>query len=251
METSKVKVMILGVDHFGSVGQHLMKHDVEDVLSEEKQKEINELLDKLSKFKPTKIAVEGRKDKDEEYNLEYIKYCMKKVLEKNPTIEERNEIFQIGFKLGQKLGHERIYPVDSPLSIPMEEVLEYTEKNCFKKYEEFMKMVKKYEEEVNEIKKDKTIREYFRYLNSNDRFSKEHSNFYLFLNKIGAADNYCGAEMMTEWYRRNLRIFSNIQDIAQEGDRVLVIYGAGHCKILQQLVYDFNDMELVDPLNYL
>lgn len=76
METSKVKVMILGVDHFGSVGQHLMKHDVEDVLSEEKQKEINELLDKLSKFKPTKIAVEGRKDKDEEYNLEYIKYCL-------------------------------------------------------------------------------------------------------------------------------------------------------------------------------
>lgn len=73
----------------------------------------------------------------------------------------------------------------------------------------------------------------------------------MFLNKIGAADNYCGAEMMTEWYRRNLRIFSNIQDIAQEGERVLVIYGAGHCKILQQLVSDFNDMELVDPLTYL
>nr|WP_317984434.1 DUF5694 domain-containing protein [Clostridium sporogenes] len=55
----------------------------------------------------------------------------------------------------------------------------------------------------------------------------------------------------TEWYRRNLYIFANLQDIAEPDDRILVIYGAGHCKILQDFVSEYNKFELVDPLNYL
>lgn len=67
METSKVKVMILGVYHFNNNPGHLLNVETEDVLTEKKQEEINEVIDKLSRFNPTKILVEGRKDKDEEF----------------------------------------------------------------------------------------------------------------------------------------------------------------------------------------
>lgn len=39
------------------------------------------------------------------------------------------------------------------------------------------------------------------------------------------------------WYNRNLRIFCNIQQLAdQEGERIPVLFGAGHVQILEELV---------------
>jgi len=99
--------------------------------------------------------------------------------------------------------------------------------------------------------KNSTVIEILKYLNDPTRIAKEHSDLYLAMAQIGAGDKYYGVDMLTEWYRRNLYIFGNLQDIVEPGDRVLVIYGAGHCKILQDFVSEYNDFELVDTLEYL
>ena len=57
--------------------------------------------------------------------------------------------------------------------------------------------------------------------------------------------NYDGGDALaTYWYDRNLRIFRNIQRVATSPkDRVLVLFGAGHVAILDQLFKssaDFN-----------
>jgi len=57
--------------------------------------------------------------------------------------------------------------------------------------------------------------------------------------------------MVADWYKRNLRIFANLTRIAEPGDRIFIIYGQGHIKILSDLVVESPDFCLVDPLPYL
>jgi hypothetical protein len=38
-------------------------------------------------------------------------------------------------------------------------------------------------------------------------------------------DVYGGADMVADWYKRNLRIFANLTRISEPGDRVFIIYG--------------------------
>src|SRR5262252_9303741 len=55
---SKAQVMILGVYHFANPGLDYVKSDLDDHLSEKRQKQIAEVVESLAKFRPTKIAIE-------------------------------------------------------------------------------------------------------------------------------------------------------------------------------------------------
>ncbi|MDT8715163.1 hypothetical protein IAI10_00515 [Clostridium sp. 19966] len=79
----------------------------------------------------------------------------------------------------------------------------------------------------------------------------EHSELYLNFCKIGAGDNYCGAAFIAKWYERNIRIFGNIQNITENNDRIFVMFGAGHIKILSDFVNEYSQMELVDTNKYI
>lgn len=246
----KAKVLILGTYHFGNGGDHLINIEAGDIAADKKQEEINEVIQKLLQFKPNKIAVEARREKEKELNEAYSEYCIYGFNEFNQIISHRSEIVQLGFRLGKILNHTEIYPIDNPINLP-EKVYEYAEKNCPEFYEKFIKEVNEYGISENEFIKNNTVNEILKHLNDPQRNAKEHSNLYLHLAQIGAGDTYCGVDMLTEWYRRNLCILGNLQDIAEPGDRILVIYGAGHCKILQSFVTEYNEFELVNSLDYL
>jgi hypothetical protein len=246
----KAKVLILGTYHFGECGGHLISHEVEDVTTDKKQEEIKEVIKRLAQFKPNKIAVESKKEKEKELNEIYSEYCTNNSYVHNEAISHRNEIVQLGFRLGQMFNHAKIYPIDYSVDLP-DRVFEYAEKNCPKLYEEFMKEIEKFGIRENEFMKNNTVREILKHINDPKCVSKEHSDLYLHLAQVGAGDTYYGVDMLTEWYRRNLYILGNLQSVAEPGDRILVIYGAGHCKVLQNLVRDYNKFELIDALDYL
>src|SRR5699024_4164435 len=80
--------------------------EYEGLNSEKRQKEIEELVSKLERFKPTKIAVEMVPEDSESCNEEFKKY-------KLGTYKlKMNEIYQVAFRLGLKLEHEQIYATD-------------------------------------------------------------------------------------------------------------------------------------------
>jgi hypothetical protein len=246
----KAKVLILGTYHFGNGGEHLINFEAGDITTAKKQEEIKEVVQKLAQFKPNKIAVESKKEKANELNQVYSEYCTNNTYEHSGTISHRNEIVQLGFRLGKMLNHTKVYPIDYSVNLP-DDLYGYAEKNCPELYEDFMKEVAQYGISENEFMKNNTVREILKHLNDPKRNSKEHSDLYLHLAQVGAGDTYYGVDMLTEWYRRNLYILGNLQSIAEPGDRILVIYGAGHCKVLQNLVSDYKNFELVDALDYL
>jgi hypothetical protein len=53
---------------------------------------------------------------------------------------------------------------------------------------------------------------------------------------FGEEHNYAGANVLTEWYQRNIRIHTHLVNVVEPHDRVLVVFGAGHLGLLRQAV---------------
>ena len=55
------------------------------------------------------------------------------------------------------------------------------------------------------------------------------------LGRFGDVGDWAGGDLIADWFRRNIRIYSNIMKLVDSPDeRVLVIYGAGHLGWLEQ-----------------
>jgi hypothetical protein len=72
-------------------------------------------------------------------------------------------------------------------------------------------------------------------MNSSEAVRQGFAAYALFAH-FGEEYNYPGVRLLTEWYRRNMRIQTHLLNILETGDRVLVIFGAGHLGHLRQAV---------------
>jgi hypothetical protein len=232
--------------------------EVDDVLAPKRQQEIAALLDKLAAYQPTKIAVEGDfKTQASEKNYERFLAADYKL--------GRNEIEQVGMALAKRLGHKHIYPVDYPMwmdgRVPQEigtakpraeeahgESSAKADANAAakKKEEPPPDMPAIYRESL-ERQKTESVLDYLRFLNS-DRYTRaDHANYMGLLKPDPTSDALYGkTDSLTNWYKRNFRIFTNINRVAEANDRILLLIGAGHQTILRQLAADSPDICLVD-----
>ena len=88
-------------------------------------------------------------------------------------------------------------------------------------------------------------------MNQPDRIEKDHREYFDLL-RIGRNEEYVGANYVSWWYSRNLMILTNIIRITDSlNDRVLVIYGAGHTKLLTQFAEESGFYNVESPLKYL
>lgn len=100
----------------------------------------------------------------------------------------------------------------------------------------------------------KTISEFLAFMNSNLLVELSHSLYLDMTKELWAPDNYGGAKMLSLWYERNVMIFQNlirITDFDNPEERILVIFGQGHSKILRDLFQDaayYEDVEVIDYL---
>lgn len=253
------ELFILGTFHFKDAGLDGYKpqHHI-DIKSDKRQKELKEILDIIEKFKPTKIAVEAKK-----YNQRIIDSLYQAYLAGEYELKS-NEIFQVGFRMGKILGHDKIYAVDV---MPAEHLsyLSKEERKSKKEYfiakanasqleraegihEAYMSM---YAEE-DRSKKEMTLLDYFRHKNSKDRVNLGHGHYIMGDFQMIEGDDYFGPDNSNWWYNRNARIFGNLLNIHTPGeDRVFFLVGAGHLPFLRFLADaspDYNLVTLEDML---
>src|SRR5258705_8038217 len=115
---ARAEVLVLGVYHMNNPGHDIFNSQADDVLAPKRQAEIAQVVEALKKFQPTKIAVEaevGNKRTPQQY-ADYL--AGKHEL-------TRNEVEQIGFRLGKDLGHKTIYPVDVDGEFPYPRLVDY------------------------------------------------------------------------------------------------------------------------------
>jgi Family of unknown function (DUF5694) len=246
------KIFLLGSFHFEYPNLDANKVDKSkqiDILSVQKQKELKILLDYIALFKPTKICVEA----PEKWNAmnKYKIYKTGKEL-------GRDEVQQIAFRLMDRFKLDTVYCVDAStiaddLSESKDSIIirPYIDE-IFKDYTfKAISTYKKWFEYETEQSLKVPLFEYFKYYNSQKRFLRDYGYYLMGEFKNG---KYNGADALaTYWYDRNLRIFRNIQRIAtSSNDRILVLFGAGHISILDQLLKstpEFNYIKFDDLKN--
>ncbi len=246
---TKPTITILGSYHLGSQGRNVVKPKVADITAPERQKQLAELIEKLKKFKPTKIVVEIDSEDDAKTQELYDKYLA------GSYQLSKNETNQIGFRLAKELGHKKVYCVDWGV-VPDDESYNY--EKFAAKYAELDKFLKdvyrELREEVNaEAEKllKLSVPDQYILINQPARIERDHTRYFDFV-RLNLDKEYVGANYLSWWYGRNLKILANIIRITDSpNDRVLVIYGAGHAKLLNQFARESGFYNVESPLKYL
>jgi hypothetical protein len=250
-QDAKIKptLVVLGTYHMTATTKNVVNNQVDDITSPERQKQIVELVEKLKKFKPTKIVVECDLEDDAKTQESYNKY-----LAGNYQLL-KNETNQIGLRLAKMLEHKKVYCVDWSdfWNDPNVNYIKYAPKHA--DLNDFLKKVnekiKKEADAQTEKLRTLSVTDQMIFLNQPDLLEKDHK-VYFDIMRIGRGNEYVGAGYFSWWYRRNMVILTNIIRLTDSpNDRILVIYGAGHNKLLNQLAKESEFYTVESPLKYL
>ena len=219
---AKAEVLVLGTYHMDNPGRDVFNMRADDVLSPKRQREIAELLEVLKRFRPTRIAVEAD-PWSQRVSRDYAAY-----LAGTYTLT-RNEIDQIGYRLAKELGHQAVFPVDADGEFPYPRVINYAKASGRTKELEAIQgetgaMVKA----QGEYLASHTVLETLQYMNADAKVAQD-VGFYYRMAHLGEPGDWAGADLVADWFRRNMRIYSNVVKLLDSpGERVLLIIGAGH-----------------------
>lgn len=241
----RAQVMVLGTFHFTGGGRDYVNPEVDDYLAPARQAEIEAVVERLAAFNPTRIVVELDPEAEDEFNAQYDAYRRG---EHALTVNERQ---QIGMRLAARLGHDRLYAADYSSGMDFEAMMAAGEANgqdhLLARLGELRARIEADDARLNRPEVSVTER----LIATNDPEFLQLHNVYLTLAQLGSVENPVGANEMTNWWGRNLHIFAQISWIAEPGERVLVIYGAGHKFLFDQFIQDSVELEWVDALDYL
>lgn len=227
---ARAEVLVLGVYHMANPGHDIFNTQADDVLAPKRQAEIAQLTAALKKFNPTKIVVEGDVF-DSRITKNYADYLAGK------HELTRNEIEQIGFRLAKELGHKTIYPEDADGEFPFQRIVDYAKaSDRSKELDALLAEVGDMVKAQNAYLLSHTVLETLLYMNADDKVTQD-VGFYYREAHFGEPGDWSGADLVADWFRRNMRIYSNVVRLADSpNERVLVIFGAGH---LGWLRHDF------------
>lgn len=245
------KVLLVGTFHFAyyDLDAHVTaKERRVNVKEPKRQKEMEELVEYIARFKPTAIAVEAGPNTS---------WLMKRyeAYERSDSLTHADEMDQIGFRLMKRFGIDTIYGVDagtllgdlwdSPDSAVLHPILDsiYAEWD-FTSDDAVSQRYKAYYNANDAYRADHTLLQSFRMMNADKTLDRDFGAYLAGDFKLG---KYRGADgLAMHWYARNLRIFRNIQELhLGPSDRLVVIYGAGHMGILKHLFECSTEFELV------
>jgi hypothetical protein len=238
----KAQVMVLGTYHMANPGLDLVKTKIRDVLSAERQKEISDVLSSLKRFKPTKIAVESTDPI--RTNERYRKYLTGE-LELG-----RDERDQLAFRLAKLSGLDHLETIDTKLDMNFDPVFAKLGQVNKPQLEKVLGLFQRVGPMLEELDEKYTVGQVLAVHNS-DNFIALGQQLYMELLPANDGKEFPGADMLGDWYKRNLRIFSNLQQVTAPGDRVLVLFGSGHVKYLRDIIRDSAEMTFVSPMTYL
>lgn len=243
-DTEPAQVMVLGTFHFHNPGLDAVQFEAPDPLGEQRQIEIAAVVDALANFRPTRIAVEHVPDDDDELLQRYQDW------QAGERTLGPSETEQLGFRLADRFGHERVWPFDQRADLPFGAVMDYARSNDREFVNWFEESIERRSAKMNRWQQEWSLGRILVHLNREDVLTDDHA-FYLRTARVGAGTSQVGADLLSAWYERNIRMFNNLQAVVRPGDRVIVIVGAGHAPILRELVGADAAMSLVEPMEFL
>lgn len=245
-----VEVMVLGTYHMGNPGLDLNNMQADDVTTPKRQQELADVARLLAKFKPNKIALEYTSDAPDRSVARYAQFTTAELA------TSKDERVQIGFRLAKQLGHTVVYGIDEQSEkidyFPFEPLMKFAERTG--RQAEIagpMEMGKEYVANLEKMQRKGTVADLLLWMNEPTDIDRQHGIGYLGVLPVGAGREQPGAELNAMWFLRNAKIFAKLAEVAQPGDKVLVVFGAGHNYWLRYFARATPGFQLAEPNDYL
>lgn len=244
-QEAPAEVLLLGVFHFANPGRDLVRVDQVDVSTPANQTYLASLAQRICDFRPTAILVERDRAIEPEMRRELDAYLAGEPL---PGV---NEVYQIGFRVAKACDVERIHGFDeSEVGWDPEPLFEHLERAAPDLLGALNAEIARFQVEDTAAHRELTLPELL--LRANDpEQDRANKDLYLLTNVAGAGQGFEGADATARWWRRNFRMYANVQRYAGPGERVLVIAGQGHTAILRDLLAIDGRIDAPDVRPYL
>ncbi len=245
--TEKAKVMVLGTYHFRQEEHY-------DELSPENQAHIQHLLTALAEFEPTKVVIEWEPSRSVKTNEAYHSFLQGKF--KIDTLP--NEVFQLGFRMARKMGHDSIYLFDdkppyigSLDGFTFEKLAKYASQNDQGFYNRHESAISDRYVHNEQLIKSQNLYDNLLLRNSPEAVKVDAERMHMYEMRVGIQKNWMGPDWLGRYYQRNIRMMTNVLKSVNPEDRVLIIVGANHKWVLDDLFEYTPDFELVSSYDYL
>jgi len=248
------KVLLLGTFHFGYPNLDGHKTDSAkfiDVKSPQRQKEIEELAEVIKRFQPTRIYVESS-------DQPWIDSLYREYLAGNYKLG-RNEIYQLGFRVGKQMNLSQIYAVDTwPFSNEFEKKYTWIDSlwNDAKPVDQVRdnywgSKYKAMYDTGDSLELGLTMLENFLWMAEPSTLQRMHGHYLasgFSTAEFPGSNGQQGPDALSIWwYNRNLRIFNNIlRTQPKSNDRIMVLFGNGHMPIMKHCFYSSPEFEVVE-----
>jgi hypothetical protein len=251
-EPAAVQVMILGTYHLSNPKHDLHNMTADDVTTPRRQAELAALAARIERFKPTRVAVEAMVMAPDFKDARY------RAFKPADLRKDRNEIIQIGFRVAYDLKLADVYGIDEESDtvdyFPYGKLKAFAERVGGAPAATLAAANQKIEAEVQEMsaaQQTRSIGDLLIRMNDPARCKSDFEGFYYRVLPFGDSTSQPGAELNAAWYLRNAKIFAKLTQIARPGDRVVVVFGAGHAYWLRHFVASTPGFQLVEANDYL
>jgi hypothetical protein len=250
-EAAPVEVMVLGAYHFGNPGLDVNNMKADSVLTPDRQTELDRLARALLAFRPTKVMVERVSDTADLADSNYARFTVDKLK------TESNEISQIGYRVARLAALSAVQAIDEqpkagePDYFPFDTLMQTAQKHGQTSViEQANSRVQSWMKSFEAAQKSESISQLL--VRMNDPSSPTYGmDFYYAVLPVGDNDVQSGADLNAMWYLRNAKIFAKLMRSTKPGDRVIVVYGAGHAFWLSHFARYTPGYRFVDPMPYL
>ncbi len=234
----KIRVLNFGTAHLGQTTD--ANASMINLGDPKEQADLKKMVEKLAEFKPTVILLElepGNNDYIDETYKEY-------KIDQTKRLNYSDEMNSIGLEVARLSGTERIYGIDSQMGFDYPSLVEMANSN--KADSLFVANMMDYYKYVNSLE----LREQFAEMNRPETKMRTF-DFYNFLATQHSENNYEGAKVISEFYERNLRMYTNLNDLKlSKEDRVFILAGATHTAYLDIFIGHSNKFALENPAKY-
>ena len=209
--------------------------------------EVHKIAKLLAEFKPTVIIVETPPSYNPTLQKAYQDYL------ENPKmiIKDPNEIELLAFELGRLANTKKILGIDHKMGYNYGIGYQLASKKTNDKtYENYAALIDKEEKNLN-----------YDNLSLLEKFKVENNQQYLdflinvnadMLTYVSTEGKFEGADEAAKFYQRNLRMYSNLNQIdLKPTDRVFIIMGGAHTAFFNDFMKRSPKYELVNPFMYL
>lgn len=242
--------LFVGSYHMANHNRDVHNTRSDDVLAPKRQQEIAEIARLLERYRPTKVMVEIDPSSQAKLDADFAASC------KGDRPLGPDEVEQLGYRIACDLAlpgvigvnWNELGPIRDEASIDYVASIERHGQQAQRERDMAAGNAQAAQDQA--VLDGGSIGDMLRHLNS-PGWAAANARAYFRIGLYGTADDPTGANWVMLWHGRNLIIFDNIVRNTAPGDRVLVVYGAGHGNLLRQYAADSGYFRLEDTARWL